>query len=160
MGYSCSHLAGLRLNCISEACIKNTGSSNTWKRENGDQYFFETGKENYGGSITGSIWKILPNGMAKRSGGFRIEPDGKISRGPKFMKDAPAFLIRIVDTEGYEYLYSKTHDILNIQEEIKNWESQFLPNGINAHVGVKVIETFEVFPDFQMFVPVETVTLG
>ena len=85
MGYSCGRLASITLQIIEEICIKSTGSSNTFKTPKGN-VFYQVGKENRDGAITGSTWRILSDGSCRKTTGFRIEPSGQVSRGPKWMK--------------------------------------------------------------------------
>ncbi len=81
MGWSCTAKAGLTLDGISKTF---QGSSNTWNTEKGT-FFFETGRENADGAITGQVWKMVDvpkKGRCNRSGSFRIETDGTIARFP------------------------------------------------------------------------------
>jgi hypothetical protein len=93
MGWSCRRDAGLRLDAISAACIAQTGSSNIFKVGN-DTYFWETGKEQRDGAITGSVNKFIGEDKCRRSGGFRIEGDGTMKRGPKWMQNVPAIMVQ------------------------------------------------------------------
>jgi hypothetical protein len=55
------------------------------------KYFYEvTKKERRDDAITGTLWKYLPGDkdLVKKSGSFRIEGNGTVTRGPKFLKDA------------------------------------------------------------------------
>jgi hypothetical protein len=72
----------------SEACIAQNNNQNTYVA-NGKKYFWEIGRENRDGAITGTIWKYQPgdNGLVRRSGTFRIEGNGEVERAPKFLKD-------------------------------------------------------------------------
>lgn len=80
MGYSCSAKASEVLACITEYCVKSTGSSNTWVNENGVKFFFETGREQDDGAITGSVHKFIDDRMCVRAGTFKIDASGKIVR--------------------------------------------------------------------------------
>jgi len=81
MGYSCRHEAGECLDFIMRTICIN-GSSNTWSFKK-DTYFFERGRENEDGSITGSVWKIDPaTNHCRRSGGVKIAPCGRLERFP------------------------------------------------------------------------------
>ena len=88
MGWSCAVKAAWVTDAWSQACIKNSGSQNQWSYQ-GETYFFETSRiEHDDGAITGSIWKCLPDGVrARRSGTFRIEGNGKITRAPKWLRE-------------------------------------------------------------------------
>jgi len=99
MGWSCTARAGLTLDGISKAF---QGSSNTWNTEKGT-FFFETGRENDDGAITGQVWKTVDvpkKGRCKRAGSFRIEPNGKINRFPHL----PSWLkVRAQEYSAAEY---------------------------------------------------------
>lgn len=82
MGYSYSQKAGFTLDYIYKLLDDGLGSSNTWKHD-GNDYFFERGRENHDGAITGTVWCFQPDGVhLKRSGSVRIESDGSIARFP------------------------------------------------------------------------------
>ena len=83
MGYSCTCAAMDTLDRISDVCYKQTKSQNVYLYGN-NKYFWEIGEENSDGAITGEIYKYLPNGYVSKSGDFRIEPDGDITRGIGF----------------------------------------------------------------------------
>lgn len=87
MGWSYAMKAGWVMDSWTDACLKSTGSQNTWKQGT-DTYFFEaTRKNNRDSSITGSIWKFLPDGShCHKTGSFKINPDGAVARAPKFLK--------------------------------------------------------------------------
>lgn len=91
MGWSCRLEAGLTLDQIRETCLKEHDSQNVWSH-NGARYFYDIGREHDDGAITGKILRMqgdpLPDGRipCKAVGSFRIEPDGKISRGPKHFR--------------------------------------------------------------------------
>jgi hypothetical protein len=53
----------------------------------GKPYFFERGREQEDGAITGCIMLMLPEDYCQRVGGsVRIEPDGTITRFPVLTK--------------------------------------------------------------------------
>ena len=83
MGYSCTVAADKVLDNISKKCLAQTQSQNCFE-VNGTSYFWERGREQVDGAITGSIWKIIAKGQHKgkciRAGSFRIEADGILSR--------------------------------------------------------------------------------
>lgn len=60
-------------------------SGNTWIHD-GLKYFYEIGRKNDDGAITGTVYAFLSNGMASSAGTFRIEPNGKITRFPRTIK--------------------------------------------------------------------------
>jgi glucose/arabinose dehydrogenase len=54
-------------------------SSNAWDYK-GQTYFYQIGRENADGAITGTVFRNLPDGEhCRRAGRVRIEPDGTIS---------------------------------------------------------------------------------
>lgn len=87
MGWSCTALAGDVLDAVRAACIEDTGSSNRWRGKS-HCYFFEVGRENLDGAITGTVWREAPGNLCYRSGSFRIEPSGRVSRGPALFRRA------------------------------------------------------------------------
>ena len=103
MGWSCTAKAGFTLDGISKTF---QGSSNTWNTEKGN-FFFETGRENEDGAITGQVWKMINwqgQERCKQSGSFRIEADGTIARFPHL----PAWLKKSAVEYGaaeYDRLY-------------------------------------------------------
>jgi len=54
-------------------------SSNSWESD-GRTYFAEQGRENEDGAVTGSVYRMLSDGRARRVGSYRVEPDGRVSR--------------------------------------------------------------------------------
>ena len=80
MGYSCTAIARF----VEEAMLnrfRHENSGNVFSVDGGKTtYFVETGREQPDGAITGTVFKMLPNGYAHRAGGYRIEPEGKITR--------------------------------------------------------------------------------
>jgi len=83
MGWSCTAKAMRTLDHIEdELCGDTEHGSNAWA-ERKHVYFFEIGDEQRDGAITGSIWRFTSDGQhATRSQSFRIEPDGRLARGP------------------------------------------------------------------------------
>ena len=80
MGYSCTAVADTVLDFILNNLTKNVsnGTSNGWFN-NANEYFFEQGRENQDGAITGQVWRKL-NQSAYRAGSVRIEPNGTVTR--------------------------------------------------------------------------------
>lgn len=57
------------------------GTSNSWGDRDGSYHFFERGREQNDGAITGTVY--VTNGKTCRpAGSIRIEPDGKVTRWP------------------------------------------------------------------------------
>ena len=104
MGWSCRADAGRTLDSWTQACVASTGMSNTYD-VGGKRYFFEVSRtEHHDGAITGKVMRMLPADtegrcFCKPSGSFRINGDGSIERGPKFLKDA----IQIAAEDAHEY---------------------------------------------------------
>jgi len=129
MGYSCSHLASCRYQSILDACFSQTGVQNVYEK-NRKKYFIEVGEEQRDGAITGYIMKMSDDGLCKRSGSFRIEPNGKILRGPKFMKTIPLLLVKIDKfEERYQGQFPVSDDIL--RDYIFKWVKQWEVGGVN-----------------------------
>ena len=80
MGYSCTAVAGKVLDFILNDLTKNVGNgtSNGWFN-NANEYFFEQGRENQDGAITGQVWRKL-NQLAYRAGSVRVEANGTVTR--------------------------------------------------------------------------------
>lgn len=82
MGWSCTFFANDTMQIIRDSIRENS-----WIGNNGKEYFFEIGRENIDGGITGSVFRIYDGIHAKRVGNFRIEPDGTLTRFPYLPKD-------------------------------------------------------------------------
>jgi hypothetical protein len=85
MGWSCTQKAGTTLSKMKEICLAITEKQNCWE-DNGKSFFFEIGREQRDGAITGIILRINEQNYIKKSGSLRIEPDGQVSRGPAIFK--------------------------------------------------------------------------
>lgn len=81
MGYSCTVRASHAVDILGRHCVKQTGSQNVWHHRN-QRYFWERGRENHDGAITGTVHRFTAENMAVRVGSFRIEPDGRVARFP------------------------------------------------------------------------------
>ena len=99
MGWSCGAKAGNVMDAWMDACYNQTGQQNVFL-SGGYKYFFEvSNKEHRDGAITGTIWKYLPDGEhVRRSGTFRIEGNGKVTRAPAFLKKVEVQHPQIVNT--------------------------------------------------------------
>lgn len=91
MGYSCSTKAGNKLEAMFEKDVTGCKSNNGWIGTKGYYCFYEIGRENSDGAITGSVHrsdakneKSAGSGNCRcyKIGSFRIEPDGTITRFP------------------------------------------------------------------------------
>ena len=94
MGWSCRADAMKTLTKIMETlCGKDPRTSawrNTWQ-EGGQSYLFEAGRrEHADGAITGMLYRMTDSVHAVRVGTFRIEGDGRLSRGPASWRRATA----------------------------------------------------------------------
>lgn len=93
MGWSCRAEASDVMKAWTAACVADTGSANVFVVK-GTEYFWELSRtEHYDGAITGTIMKVVEKradgvSMAVRSGTFRIEGDGTVTRAPAFLKKA------------------------------------------------------------------------
>lgn len=134
MGWSCNQDAAFTMDAMSALCIEQTGSSNKF-RANGNEYFFETGREQRDGAICGTIYRYLPDGThVRKSGGFRIEGNGKISRGPAIFKKLK---ILFVEFNGLRELWrggEVTQE--NLAKYVIEWRKSYGPDGCNSHIGI------------------------
>jgi len=65
MGYSCNVQAAYVTDAWQQACIDQTGSQNVF-RVKGQRYFWEIGREQRDGAITGTVWRFLENDRCQR----------------------------------------------------------------------------------------------
>jgi len=86
MGYSCTKDAADTLAVIGKM-FATDGNPNvlTIGTITKKQYFFERGREQEDGAITGTLMVMLPEDLCKSVGSVRIEPDGTITRFPKLI---------------------------------------------------------------------------
>ena len=151
MGWSCNRDAGLRLDCLSIACVQSSGMSNTWV-EGDKSYFFEIGRENSDGSITAVIWRKLSDLTCKKSGSLRIEPDGKISRGPSFLKKAAAYRIEFEDQTGCHWPEARP-SVPNLGQELdshnNNLHELSIPDRLAVAIRVYDIQTDELVKELR-----------
>lgn len=92
MGWSCSSDAYKTMEKWTQACRSATGSQNEFVVD-GARFFWEMSRrEHDDGAITGSVQKIVrvegTRMWAEKSGTFRIEGNGRVTRAPKFLKAA------------------------------------------------------------------------
>jgi len=93
MGYSCTAAAALVLDQIRDMQVQSATLQGVEKPTSNGFYqngkcvaFWESGREQNDGAITGSIWKMMPDGWCRRNGTFRIEADGVVTRFPHVSK--------------------------------------------------------------------------
>lgn len=84
MGYSCTKDASDILGLIRHAFNDGTGNGIKSGAFHG---FYEIGRENADGAITGTVFENVGEGFARRVGSFRIEPDGFITRFPSIKRN-------------------------------------------------------------------------
>jgi hypothetical protein len=86
MSYSCTALAGNVEKAWSNACYKQTGSSNRYIGTDGKSYFYEIGREREDGAIVGSVHQFNADMTGcHRVGSFKIKPNGDVEVKPKAM---------------------------------------------------------------------------
>lgn len=81
MGYSASAKALDKEATWAQTCHQQTGQSNMYEVR-GTRYFYQIGREQRDGAVTGSVFRMLEDGRCVRSGSFRIESDGTVSKHP------------------------------------------------------------------------------
>jgi hypothetical protein len=84
MGYSCTADAGNMLGVIEHIYATNNDCTMTI---DGNQFFFERGKEQSDGAVTGYLMLCIPkSAYCSKVGNVRIEPNGTITRFPRIDK--------------------------------------------------------------------------
>ena len=137
MGYSCSKLASIRYDAISEFCYKQTGVTNQWKNpKNGNTYFLQIGRENRDGSITGSIHRIHQDikTTCEKTGSFRIGRDGKEFSGPAILRDIQAYELYIDNQSHREFPPSLEPNESNLFDEVLKYAKSLELGGVNQHI--------------------------
>lgn len=81
MGWSARREACDTFDAWSRACVALSGSQNVYETPRG-RYFFERGREQSDGAITGQVFRFVDSDRVVRATSFRIEPDGTVSRYP------------------------------------------------------------------------------
>lgn len=84
MGYSCTRDAANALGVIGK--FYATDGNPNILTIGSEQYFFERGREQSDGAITGTLMLMLPGDFCRKVGSVRIEPDGTISKLPRASK--------------------------------------------------------------------------
>ena len=102
MGYSCASAAGDVYDAIGRGCAEQTRSGNSYEFR-GNRYFLERGREQRDGSITGTVYKCLPNDMAIKAGTFKIGADGTILRAHSILKEFARKHMRKLQARVYLY---------------------------------------------------------
>lgn len=87
MGWSCNAAASFTLDAIKDAQTAMGSTTSNGIMLNGKHVgFWETGRENEDGAITGTVWAMVGEDRCNRVGGFRIEPNGKVTRFPRISR--------------------------------------------------------------------------
>lgn len=133
MGFSYARKAGMRLAAISNACIAQTGSNNTFE-VNGKRYFFEeTRKSQADGSIRGTLYRFVDETHATRAGSFCIDKEGKVVRGPSFFKSVPALVWYIDHPDALEVWQGEATSKL-LEQRILEYAKTLQIGGVNYHL--------------------------
>ena len=69
----------------SNICHAQTGRSNVYTAK-GNTYFYDTGREQRDGAITGQVFRMSDSGYCAKVGSFRIEADGTVAKDPTGLK--------------------------------------------------------------------------
>lgn len=83
MGYSCTAAAD---DARREIQAMFASKSNFWKDDAGIEYFYEIGRENQSGAITGTVTRM----DGHKVGSLRIEPNGFVTRFPHLPRNIQA----------------------------------------------------------------------
>ncbi len=94
MGWSCTALAD---DAMREIQAMFPSKSNNWVGDDGKEYFFDIGKENYDGAITGTVIQMRGE-YGKKVGSMRIEPSGFVTRFSHLPKHIRAHVKRMNST--------------------------------------------------------------
>jgi hypothetical protein len=98
MGYSCTQAAHLAEEFIRSRIADPKGPTNTWVFE-GLTYFYEIGRENRDGSITGPVCVFVGENRCRNVGSLKIDHDGALIRWP-FIPGIIRRLVRKAYTQG------------------------------------------------------------
>jgi hypothetical protein len=115
MGYSCRRSAQLCVDEIEKRIIPATGPSNTWMYK-GNTYFWERGREQDDGAITGTVWLIYdkpgsPIGenstkLCHRSGTIRVEGHGKLTRWPFIPREVRQEVLKMYENKEFDDIHA------------------------------------------------------
>jgi len=99
VSYSCRVEAAETLEVILRTVCTGGRWGTSWIDEAGREYYFEEGKPQKDGAITGSIYREVEvgSGRFRRSGSIRIGPDGYLERGPGRWREAAVARHRELD---------------------------------------------------------------
>lgn len=97
MGYSCTAMASFSetaiIRLLKDRYGDAGGCSNAWGESRENMAFFDTGREQRDGAITGTVY----NRDGRRLGSARIAPDGTVSRWPMTTSTMRAEAKRMAD---------------------------------------------------------------
>jgi hypothetical protein len=85
MGYSCTKDASDMLGLIRHSF--SDGKTSNGLTIGGRSYFYEVGRENADGSITGSLYMDVDESNARIVGRFKVNADGRVLRFPRITRD-------------------------------------------------------------------------
>jgi hypothetical protein len=111
MGYSCTVEAGNMLAVIEKMCGAIENKDHVL-RIDGKKYFFERGKEQADGAVTGTLMVMLDDNYCRKAGSVRINPDGTIARFPKFTAKDKAEAERILRTTDHNKIRNWAYGVL------------------------------------------------
>lgn len=113
MGYSCTKKAADTLERIGKS-FATEGNPNILTI-GGTKFFFEHGREQTDGAITGKLMEFLPNELCQSVGTVRIAPNGTVSRFPRLRADVrKKFSITAI---GYDYDFHGDVVYVNVSPE-------------------------------------------
>jgi hypothetical protein len=111
MGYSCRRAAGLCVDAIERQIIPVTWPSDTWKYQ-GNEYFWERGREQDDGAITGTVWLVYdkpglyinekPTRLCHKVGSIRVEGDGKLTRWPCIPREVRKNVLKMYENGDFD----------------------------------------------------------
>jgi len=130
MGYSCTAAAAYTLEALTTLLALPTSNGTP------DGGFFERGRENASGAITGMVWKPHPRmpGHVTRRGGFHIDHVGKVHHFP----GVPRALWARAEAMARE-TYERNHDPVAYYRRMKALA--------DAHDGICPGALFTVYSD-------------
>lgn len=85
MGYSCAAVASFAQDAMMRLLQEahgDMGSGNAWGPSRDHYSFFERGREQADGSVTGTVWRVGPDGLGRRAGSVKIDHHGNVVRWP------------------------------------------------------------------------------
>jgi hypothetical protein len=103
MGYSCTQDADHTLGVIGK--LFATDGNPNYLTIHGRRYFFERGRENADGAITGKLMQLLENDtLCQEAGSVKIHADGRLGLFPRLNSTDKGNVARTVKAASYEEL--------------------------------------------------------